>query len=148
MKLQTDVEKRALKTQFVTVKQSLQDDIDTKASKTEVQSLRVSCFYPKGPNVQAKAFRIWYSSLHFCNSIQSLCRIYKSFGLACLGGQLSYGQHWSASLTSVYETIETSISAMRAVKTYSILLASFVKLFSFTFFSGNDKYIHRQYQST
>ena len=37
-------------------------------------------------------------------------------------------------MASVYETIETSISAMRAVKTYSILLASFVKWFSFTFF--------------
>ena len=37
-------------------------------------------------------------------------------------------------MASVYETIEISISAMPALKAYSILLISFVKWFSFTFF--------------
>ena len=36
--MQTDVEKRVLKTQFDTMKQTLQDDINTKASKTDLET--------------------------------------------------------------------------------------------------------------
>ena len=36
--MQTDVEKRVLKTQFSTTKQTLQDDINTKASKTDLET--------------------------------------------------------------------------------------------------------------
>ena len=45
MYLQVDVDKRVLKTQYDNMKQTLQDDLNTKASTTEVQSLRVSFFY-------------------------------------------------------------------------------------------------------
>ena len=44
MYLQVDVDKRVLKTQYDNMKQTLQDDLNTKASTTEVQSLRVSFF--------------------------------------------------------------------------------------------------------
>ena len=40
--LQNYVEKTSLETQFDNMKQTLQDDINTKASNTEVQSLKVS----------------------------------------------------------------------------------------------------------
>ena len=40
-------------------------------------------------------------------------------------------------MVSVYETIKISISDMPALKAYPILLISFVKWFSFTFFQEN-----------